>query len=777
MAINRIESVSIDSNNQVFGGYIYGIDYNFGLSAETSSVTVTLFSETGDYFIAPEDLKTSGSPTEIRIGNNITFYGYPITYRFEKSVSGKLLVVEYVDESIAYLDLRRIELKGRVGATPVIRVTSSGREIIEPEVPSRIILLGAPFYTKQLVGRNIRISLTNEVRNGTQVNVYPDYVILESNSLLSLEDYAEIPEVLYTFPELITAIQDIVGTPPILTSDYSNYYRNYTGTIREVLSQWSSDLGITFYWKDRKLHFIDLRNPNTFQVIKERVDNLLATLKPESIEESYTLRGTAAKAVTSQYFKTGQVVNDGESESTRRYRFERLRIDNIPGLKSYFGATSMLSDPWINWIKAGKYGKELIVLSLCKRSVTTGFTYFPSNTSTQNAALAAIRLTNTDTQYNFLKTEADIYFGINSEYIFFKVYKNESLDSSIQENFHKYLEKFEALAKYMARFQYFDIGKYEYDNLSFDKETLWFHRGSRFRETPMGKLLEPLKDVISNYDDLTVEGFIEGSGSTYNASYMSSLGRDNDGYAISEIEPVWSPSTLADVLDSRRIFLYEPTSESSNLTKGTFYVGVVLGDSGTILSQQNEAEALSSIDIESIREPFESGIDVFSHYKRKLWPYIQGKHEFVRTSYCDGYDEANVERIDMDTISIPEELIVDQGSSLEWENNINQNNFDSAHSIYSQPLLFSQTQPFFTKNISLPYISLDTDLSPENGFQSLSITYGSNGVTANYTFGTEKMIVPNPEFYLSTFYDTSSKKVKTYFKQKQILPRGYKVIY
>lgn len=779
MAINRIENITIDNDNKVFGGYIYSIDYSFGLGAETSSVNVTLFSETGDYFISPEDLKTSGSPTEIRIGNNLLFYGYPIAYKFEKSSSGKLLVVEYVDESIAYLDTRRIELKGRIGSTPSIRVTQDGRQIISSSVSPRIILLGQPFYTKQLIGRNVRVNLTEEAAAGTQVHIYPDYVTLESSSLLTLEDYAEVPEVLYNFVELLDALQDIIETRPTLTSDHYNYYRNYTGTIRETLSQWSSDLGLIFYWRNRKLHFIDVRNPETFTVIKQNVDNLLTTLKPERIEDSFTLRGTAARAVTSQFLKNGQVVNDGEVNGVRSKTFLRLRIDNIINLRNYFNATSLLNEPWLSYIKAAKFSPELMILNLCKRANSSGYTYFPPGREPSDCALACLKMINTgddSSYYTYLKEQADEYFGANFEYVFFKIYQNETLlvgsSTSIRE---KYFSIFQAISTYMNRFKYHRIGKIEYEKASFDKtDIVWYHRGVSLKETSIGKVLEPLKDIITNYDRITLEGFIyENPSNLYDENYMNSTNKDLDGFAIMEEEPFWQPGSQDEIFDARRIFLHEPTSDSSNLESKVIYLGIALGADDSLLSEVTDAEALSSINIEGIENPFESDRRQTYTYRRQTWPYVEGKYEFIKTNYCSDYDTANVERVDMDIVSIPEELIISQNSS----NEITLPSFEAAHAMYSQPLLFSQTQPFFTKSISLPYISLDIDLSPENGFQSVSIRYGNDGITADYTFGTEKMILPNPEFYLATFYDTAAKKVRSYFKQKQILPRGYKIIY
>lgn len=789
--INRIENVTIDGSNSVFGGFIYSVDYNLGLGGgETSTVNVSIISENGDYFISQDDLKTRGTPTEIRIGSKLVFYGYPISYRSENSSAGKILQVEYVEESCVWFDQTRIELKGRVGESPVQTISTSAdgvqRIINSGPISSRIILIGKPFYTKKFAGREVRLSLSQNIASDS-ATILPGYVIISDNSdegLLTIEDYAGIPEIKYSFPELIDAISSVVGVLPALTDNHRTYYKDYRGTLKEVLSQWSSDLGLLFYWSNRKINFIDIRNPATFEIIKDKVDNLLSRLKPESIEESFTLRGTAVKSVTSEYLKPGGVVYDSEPKSPKRYRFERLRVDNILGLRRSFDVRSFLEAPWINWMKAAKFGNYLIALALCKQANTTSFTYFPSGSAPQNAVLAAIRMLSTDSEYAFLKQEADTYFQMSSAYIFFKIYVKESSDSTVVTNIDKYLEKFRALAFYMNRFKYFRMGKNEFERESFNSKVEWYHEDTPFKMTPMGKALEPLREDITNYDILTIKGFIEEDQNATTATVSDFLNATGtfSGYAIAEVEPVWEPGSTEEIFDSRRVFKYEPTSDSSNLTAKVIYIGIALGSDaeGVILGQQSEFEALSSIAIETIRAPEEDGLNVYSTKREFYGPYIEGKREFIQTSYCEDYDTAQVERVDMDLTQLPEQLLFDQidpiaNNGQNFEDQLTEENFENAHNQYVPPLLYSQTKPFFTKKISLPYIDLPETMSVEDGLQSLSVNWSSNGLSANYTFGTERMSVPNPDFYLSSYYDTEAKKVKPYLRQKIIVPYGFQV--
>lgn len=793
--INRIENVTIDGSNAVFGGFIYSVDYNLGLGGgETSSVNVSIISENGDYFISPEDLKTSGTPTEIRIGSKLVFYGYPISYRSENSSAGKILQVEYVEESCVWFDQTRIELKGRIGTTPVKTITATQdgtiRIINSGPVSNRIILVGKPFYFKQLAGREVRVSLTQNIADSS-ATILPGYVVISDNSdtsLLTLEDYAGVPEIRYSFPELIEAISSIVGVLPTLTENHRTYYRDYRGTLKETLSQWSSDLGLLFYWSNRKINFIDVRNPATFDIIKDKIDNIIVRLKPESVQESFTLRGTAVKAVTSNLLKNGQVTYDQRAATRKHFRFVRLRLDDILGLRQSWsmGGQSFLDYPWINWIRGAKYGNDVIALALCKGASTSSYSYFPSGSLPQNAVLAVIRMASDDTEYSYLKSEANTYFGINGEYIFFKVYTNVSGNPNIIESTNKALNKFRTLAGYMNRFKYFKISKTEYEREGFANSSVnWYHEDTALVETSIGKFLEPLAEDITNYFNLTIRGFIEQNQNftvQSRGSFLESTGTLS-GYAIAEIEPEWNPKSVDDIFDSRRVFKYEGTSDSSNVTSKIIYIGLALGSSeeGVILTQQNEIAALNAIAIETIQPPNEDGLDMYATGQERIFPYIEGKREFIKTSYCENYDTAQVERVDMDIFNMPEQLLADQvpltNYGENYEDSLTQAHFDNAHNLIVPPLLYSQVKPFFSKTITLPYIDLPETVSVEDGLQSLSVSWGSNGLSATYTFGTERMSVPSPDFYLSSYYDRKAKEARNYLIPKVVIPYGSKVIY
>lgn len=727
--INRLENVTIDNTNEVFGGFIYSVNYTVGLAGELTTLKVSIISINGDYFISEEDLKTRGAPTEIKIGSAITFFGYPIEFRFEKGPSGKVLEVEYVDESIAYLDLKYVALNGRV--TP-------------PEDASALILLGRPFVTKYILGNALQLEIT-----------------AANSNYIDIEDELNVPDILYTFPELISSIRDLIETMPTLTADHNVFYRPYTGTLREVLSSWCNDLGLSFYWQNRKLHFIDLRNPNTFEYIRTRVNEIIAAVKPESVDESISLRDTFSRANNSIFLKNGQLYGGSSETITRRIRFAPFKLNDIPQVKQYYGTTSLLTEPHVARMKAGKFGPEVILMSLARGAATDIFSYFPN---TAKASIALRRLnpsatTGTDpTMYDFIRDEADDYFGSSLQYTMFIVYTQNN--SQLSEDYAAAFQKYQALANYLDRFHYKKMSLREFQESSFNQPVEWFYDGAQFASTPLAKVLEPFSNVITNFNTLSLRGFIEGNSN--DTTFGTFFGEDpqgiSQGYAISTKEPTWEPQNLEELFNRADVFIYEPKSDTSSLVKGTFFLCVV-------------GNNLDRLSLENIEEPDEEGHDVYSTTKRNaiILNSVDPRKEWVKTEYPENFSTANVARLEMNNISLPEEFIIAQGPIEGSAAGLTYPNFLLAHQRYTAPLNFSQDKPFFTKNFTLPTISPDITPKIEEGFVSLNISYGAQGLTATYNYGTYQMKLPNPDYYLASFYDNRARQSIPYLAPKIII--------
>lgn len=278
----------------------YSVDFENNGADGPSTLMVNYVNTSGDLQHIPlGNYKTA--PTEIKIFKtgsstaSFTFKGYAVSSKISEKPGQNTLSVKYYDES-SILDNKIIGLKSKFGEgfkvlkekhafgsfTEIILV---GREVNE--------CLDIPLAAN----RKDRCSPCKK-DNGT---VNQQLIDCENQS-----DY-RIRDVVYSFSELITAIQTSgikIQSPPNATN--GNYFARYTGTIREVLNNWCSDYGITFYWDySDGIKFVDLKSG--IQINDSSIKNTSCRILGK--EEENSIESNKSNSLIAYFGAEGEALN------------------------------------------------------------------------------------------------------------------------------------------------------------------------------------------------------------------------------------------------------------------------------------------------------------------------------------------------------------------------------------------------------------------------------------------------------------------------------------
>jgi hypothetical protein len=246
MAIKNVPKIEAPS----YGGFVFGLDFSMSYSDAPSKLTYKVVSPSGTY-INP----TIGSDSNVKFGD-FSFNGKVFSYEIEESISGKILSVTLIDNSVIldkkYVVVFRPGIFGKMGSSknvtlPVIFTaddeyydladTGSGYQLVKKK------------FTNGSVTRTVRSY------NGT----VGDIIIVGSEE--PPDTVCEVAATSYTFIDL-KATAGVAGISSCPISD-SGVRKTYEGTLRSVLNSWCQDFGISYYWdySNNKLVFFDLKNP------------------------------------------------------------------------------------------------------------------------------------------------------------------------------------------------------------------------------------------------------------------------------------------------------------------------------------------------------------------------------------------------------------------------------------------------------------------------------------------------------------------------------------
>ncbi len=243
---------------------IYSAEYSWGGADSPSSMTIDFVNKNGEYN-AP--VLGTDKLSVLELQNFFIFKGFPVSFtRSYTSQGGNLITVTYWDASII-LDKIFVGLKGLHGPAPP---------------PLNGINLDALTLAK-LDGTTstgsfdpVHIALVGTYTDPCE-DVSPEYQdpcnpCLDDDDLTGLGEendqkaidcdvarYTQLLDVTYTFSELIAVLRSKGITFNNVPNIKNTYYGRYSGTAREVLKSWCSDLGFTFYWQGDGITFVDLK--------------------------------------------------------------------------------------------------------------------------------------------------------------------------------------------------------------------------------------------------------------------------------------------------------------------------------------------------------------------------------------------------------------------------------------------------------------------------------------------------------------------------------------
>jgi hypothetical protein len=711
MSIRHIENVTIDGANRAFGGYIYSVDYEANFAEQPSVLKIYIVNETGSYNISKEDLTTIGSPVQIKIGTKMTLFMYPMSYSYEDSPAGKLLQVEYLDESIVFLD------------KVVVKLSEPSRFVgqnMEPLVESyeNTIVLGSEDYSEVELSDTERDLIA---RGFPSAN--PDVFLVHA-------------PITYTFGELIAQISDFINVIPVLDGPGAKYRKDFTGRLREVLSAWCNDLGLGFYWENRKLNFIDLRNPANLSAVKSLSDSIKEQNRVVNFNESFSLRDTFTRAIHGTNYENGRtdfMTTIGTGPDTNYY-LRNIRITSIPWESPINGYLSDSGGRAAKRIKAAKYGLPFFIAT---QFIATDFIGEDIQDVFDASKIIMKRVgSETDTTKLAAITENT---GITPGDFDWFAYSFVA-ESNLQDTFTAY----KALADFYGRFYTIAIPSEERGKKLFGDDVRWYPQRKAVKDiAQIMAVLEPVAEKIANLQTLSLQQFLNnGFGNpALSDSQIKELTANNnlgsDGYIIKEVDPVWNPPKSDGVVNFGDYVIIEGDSQQSAFSKDSFTVFYFGQRKGVPQPLNPDNIQIPSVDLLLITSTNLDFIQADNpDVTAKSSKFLYRPPETANVNYCD-----------LNRIDITEEIIDQFGS------------FDEAVTNEAAGIP-QQIEPFFSSAITVPNIDLAGSVTPTlgTGLQGFSISYSDNGVKSTYTIGTEKMRLRNPDVFYRYVYDPRKKK-------------------
>jgi len=150
----------------MFGGVIIDMDLSMGSSSSPATLNLTIVSESGEYDISENilELKTPlGPSSDIAVPfvssgsfdiSGANFFMCPMAYKVKSNEGGEVLSVQFVDQSIYYLDNQLVliegkqaEEKGLVNQGSVMKSWYEVHSNTRTQGNDHAIVIGAPYYS------------------------------------------------------------------------------------------------------------------------------------------------------------------------------------------------------------------------------------------------------------------------------------------------------------------------------------------------------------------------------------------------------------------------------------------------------------------------------------------------------------------------------------------------------------------------------------------------------------------------------------------------------
>jgi len=271
MPRQSIEQVTVGSNlpGKFAGGYIYNIKFDIGYSQNLDKITLSVVDGT--------DMPLGDKVGGIKIGNTTFLDCYLISSEKNFSPGQNIYNFSFTNKSYL-LDKIFVGLIRRHCSTKGF--VSTGRLI---DVDAKCPCNGE---VKEVRGTVFRDGL------------FDGYVV--SNNLLCMGgeepsgNGCDVPEVMYTVGNFISALKERTGFGIEFSSPYIAYKINYTGTAREVLSNICRDIAADFYfdWTRNTLVVYDLQKGIDVPSISKNNPYLASYSESQTIENTYETYST-----------------------------------------------------------------------------------------------------------------------------------------------------------------------------------------------------------------------------------------------------------------------------------------------------------------------------------------------------------------------------------------------------------------------------------------------------------------------------------------------------
>lgn len=334
MAIEKTEGILLSSSNGVggfngfspkaYGGYIFDANLSINFT-QPSTMQLSIVSEDGKYDevslanrIFPGQGMVSSPPAsdgdiipistrggaidfdQIYFGGK-TFNMHPLKYSISESSNGRYLQMDYYDRSISFLDKVLVMLDQK-HLPPIYnpQYPPFAGGVIPANQPN-IISVGSPYVNARDQDSGVPGKPSNNADLSSKLPTYLYSPIDLYNGMITCP---ALQGRLHPSCSNLLQYARIYGG---YSQNNSNLLKDYAGTLRDVLSSWSQDLGFIFYWETATdtLGIMDLRAPIQFNTIQNSVRKALSARNIVDRTWSYSIEDTFSKGIVANFAREG----------------------------------------------------------------------------------------------------------------------------------------------------------------------------------------------------------------------------------------------------------------------------------------------------------------------------------------------------------------------------------------------------------------------------------------------------------------------------------------
>ena len=307
-----------DVKGNFYGGLPYNVNWSFNGGETPSTLSVSVVNERGVYSTPNLSFRSES----VRIGG-FSFRGYLTEYNFKSSPSQKTLELTYTDQSI---DLDRF----------FVALNYKHKEGNSRLYLPNVIYVGKEYHP---CDKNLDSTVSYAESNQRQIDNCDPCPFMPKDKY----DFAcdpklnnfEIFEVYYTFNDLIANMPSIFNVR-INANQYKFFKAQHTGSLRNVLSSWCSDLGLSYFWDPvtNTLNIIDRKQPINIPTPPSNVQII-------DLNQGATISNTFSRGFIGSFEKAAQIKDYNCTNETT----ENLKCLTTQDLFRKVSSGSALSNP------------------------------------------------------------------------------------------------------------------------------------------------------------------------------------------------------------------------------------------------------------------------------------------------------------------------------------------------------------------------------------------------------------------------------------------------